>query len=48
MNKAQKLLKLMEEEEVPRSSLDKFLEPSQDDKEQEDSIEKFRFKKQLR
>lgn len=60
MNKAQKLIKLLEDNQDPsfqkdvdadqqsRSALDKFLEPSEADREQDAAIEKFRLKKQLR
>lgn len=51
MNKSQKFLLLLKEEddsEETRSSLDKFLEPSQAEKEQNDAIDKFRLRKQLR
>lgn len=48
MNKAQQFLKILENEEAKeKSSLDLFLQPSKEDQDQEDAIEKFRLKKQL-
>lgn len=58
MNKSKQLLNLIEEDpsyqkdkdadQKTRSSLDKFLEPSKTDSDQDDAIEKYRLKKQLR